>query len=446
MSLFSFQGRIGRIAYLLASVAAFFSQHVLVVAVSALLHKPLEADLTFWIVPLRALVTQAGASDPILIAGFAFLLVIAWLLAALAFRRAADAGFNEAITAAAAAPLIQIPVILLLAVLPPRPREEAGAAPGAVKDYSSAAVGVVAGMGLTLLAVAVGTLIFRVYGYGLFVMSPFAIGATTGYFANRRTDIGSGATMGLVLGATTLGGIALILAALEGAVCLVLASPLGAGVAVIGGVFGRAVARGRTRGRQAAPAFALLPVLFALEHMFALSASFDTVQSVAIDAPVATVWRAILHMDPIEEPLSLPYRLGVAYPIGGEVVGEGVGAVRHGVFSTGTALERVAAWEPARKLVLAVETDIPAMRELSPYAHVHAPHAVGYFTTRTMTFELAPRDGTVEVVLRTEHEIRLDPILYWMPFARWMVAQNNARVLAHIRRQAERSVREAARE
>jgi hypothetical protein len=34
-------------------------------------------------------------------------------------------------------------------------------------------------------------------------------------------------------------------------------------------------------------------------------------------------------------------------------------------------------------------------------------------------------------------------VLYWLPLARWVVSQNNARVLDHIRRQAERSVRSA---
>jgi len=33
-------------------------------------------------------------------------------------------------------------------------------------------------------------------------------------------------------------------------------------------------------------------------------------------------------MDTIDEPLALPFRLGVAYPLRGEVIGEGVGAVR----------------------------------------------------------------------------------------------------------------------
>jgi hypothetical protein len=110
--------------------------------------------------------------------------------------------------------------------------------------------------------------------------------------------------------------------------------------------------------------------------------------------------------------------------------------LRRGEFSTGTALERVTEWIPNRKLAFAVLEDVAGMRELSPYAHVHAPHVVGYFRTKEASFELSARpDGaTVE---RTSHELRLEPVLYWMPMARYVVHVNNARVLAHIRRRAE---------
>jgi hypothetical protein len=115
--------------------------------------------------------------------------------------------------------------------------------------------------------------------------------------------------------------------------------------------------------------------------------------------------------------------------------------MRRGDFSTGTALERVTEWVPGRKLAFVVLTDVPAMRELSPYRHVHAPHILGYFLTTSTSFELSPRsDGTTEIAERTSHALNLDPVLYWLPLARWVVSQNNARVLDHIRRQAERSV------
>ena len=152
------------------------------------------------------------------------------------------------------------------------------------------------------------------------------------------------------------------------------------------------------------------------------------------------VWKSILSTDPIVGSLALPFRLGVAYPLRGEVLGEGVGAVRRGEFSTGTAIERVTEWTPNRKLAFVVVSDIPGMRELSPYQHVHAPHVAGYFRTTYTSFELVPRpDGGTDIVERTSHELRLDPVLYWLPMARWIVRQNNARVLQHIRRHAEQS-------
>ncbi len=440
---FSFQGRIGRVPYALGSLTAFFSQYLVVWAVYRGMKITLQLDTVFWIAPLRVLATQNFVPAALLILAFAYFLIVAWLLAVLAFRRAADANLNEALAAAAMAPTVQIPVILYLTIAPPR---EASAAvpifPRDEKNYAPAAIGVVAGIGLTLAAVAISTLVFGVYGYGLFVVSPFVIGATTGYFANRKTDVGAGRTMRLVIAATLLGGVALVLVALEGIICILLTSPLAGGIALVGGMLGRGIAlTGKRSANQIVPGFALLPLVFALEHLFAVPTHFDTQQAIIVNAPAGIVWNAILHMDRIDEPLALPFRFGVAYPIRGDVLGEGVGAIRHGEFSTGVAVERVTEWVENRKLAFVVETDIPAMREMSPYEHVHAPHVVGYFTTSLTSFELVRHgDASVEIVLRTAHEIRLDPILYWMPMARWMVAANNARVLAHIRHQAERSL------
>jgi hypothetical protein len=307
----------------------------------------------------------------------------------------------------------------------------------------AAACGVLAGIGLTLVAVAVGTLIFGAYGYGLFLLTPFVIGVTTGYIANYKGDVGGGRTALSVMIAIALGSISLVLVALEGIVCIVMAAPLGIGFAWAGGEAGRAMALRRNRSpKQMVSCLALLPLVFAVEHVLPTATTFDTVQTIEVHAPPEAVWRSILSTDPVEGPLALPFRLGVAYPIRGEVIGEGVGAMRRGEFSTGTAVERITEWEPSRKLAFVVVDDIPAMREMSPYEHVHAPHVVGYFRTMQTSFELVRRsDGHTDVIERTSHELRLDPVLYWLPIARWVVSENNMRVLAHIRRHAEQSVR-----
>ena len=307
----------------------------------------------------------------------------------------------------------------------------------------AAVYGVLAGVGLTLVAVALGTLVFGVYGYGLFLLTPVVIGATAAYIANYKGDIGRGLTTLSVMTALALGGVGLVLVALEGIVCIVMAAPLAIIAAWAGGELGRAIAlHKRGSPKQLVSCLALVPLVFAVEHVLPTTTSFETVQTIEVHAPPEAVWRSILSTDPVDGPLALPFRLGVGYPIRGEVIGEGVGAVRRGEFSTGTAIERITEWEPNRKLAFVVVEDIPAMRELSPYDHVHAPHVVGYFRTMQTSFELVRRsDGHTEIIVRTSHELRLDPVLYWLPMARWVVHENNARVLAHIRRHAEHSVR-----
>jgi uncharacterized membrane protein YhaH (DUF805 family) len=469
-SLFSFKGQIRRLPYALWSFGAFFSQHLVTLLILAPdgVAPPSEPrfieDWWFYIRPLRPLAMDSQSSGILLLLALAYSLMVAWLLAALTFRRAANANITEWIAAAAMAPIVQIPVILLLCIIPPRPPPDpsliaevfdpavprsSAAARGSVarlgipdraaSRWSAAAQGSIIGLGLTVASVAVGALVFGAYGYGMFVVSPFVVGAVTAYFGNREQDIGGGRTVVLVAGSVALSGVALLGVALEGLVCVILAAPLGLSIAVLGGVLGRAIAlHTRRPPRQTLSAVAMLPLVFAIESVMAATTSFESVETIEVRAPPEAVWRSIVDMGSIDEPPALPFRLGVAYPLRSQIVGEGVGALRRGEFSTGTALERVTEWIPNRKLAFMILEDVPGMRELSPYEHVHAPHVVGYFRTKEASFELSARpDGTTEIVERTSHELRLEPALYWLPMARYVVHANNARVLAHIRRRAE---------
>lgn len=165
---------------------------------------------------------------------------------------------------------------------------------------------------------------------------------------------------------------------------------------------------------------------------------FSTIETVDISAPPHDVWVSLIHMGRIASSPALPFRLGVAYPVRGDIEGSGVGAIRRGTFSTGIAVERVTEWQIDRKLGFTVVSDPPAMRELSPYRHANAPHIKGYFRTTYTSFEIVPLgDGRSRVVEHTDHELKLDPVLYWMPLARWIIHENNMRVLAHVKQQAE---------
>jgi uncharacterized membrane protein YhaH (DUF805 family) len=431
-----------RLPYALWSLGVFFSQHLATFAVFRAQGVPLHAGLEFFVTPFRSLVLHGRASDLVLICALAYL-IATWALTALSFRRAADADISEWIAAAAIAPGVQIPVIALLCLAPCRATADHSRDDNPLEAsriaWRTATVGVLAGIGLTLAAVAIGALVFGSYGYGMFLVSPLVIGATTGYLGNRTGDIGISRTSMLAGSAAVLGGVALVASALEGIVCILMAAPIGIAAALIGGELGRMIALSTRRPpHQVISGVAVLPLVFAVESALPATTSFDTTETIAIHAPPEWVWKSIVNMDTIEEPPALPFQLGVAYPLRGEVIGTGVGAVRRGEFSTGTAIERVTEWMPDRKLAFVVVSDIPGMRELSPYQHVHAPHVSGYFLTTSTSFELQPLpDGGTEIVERTSHELKLDPVFYWLPMARWVVHANNARVLAHISRQAE---------
>jgi uncharacterized membrane protein YhaH (DUF805 family) len=453
---FTFKGRIGRAPYAGWSVAIFLSQYLIPLYAGQLR----DLNALSYLIPHRALPAVGGGAVPAL--GAAYLLIAAWALAALAVRRANDANDGAWAAAFAITPIVQIPVILALCFAPSRPdrdlvgcfaSSETDREPGTpvthtaasqpISVWAAAVRGVLAGAALTSAAVALGTLVFGTYGSTLFLLTPFVVGIAAAYTANLQADIGGRQTAWTVFIAVLVGGLTLVAVAVEGVICIVMAAPLGLGMAMLGGALGRAMAlQARRPAGQPLQCIALLPLMFAIEHVLPPSAQFETEQTMTVAAPPELVWQSILSTEPVEGPLALPFRLGVAYPLRGEVVGEGVGAVRYGEFSTGTAIERVTEWVPNQKLAFVVIRDIPGMRELSPYEHVHAPHLIGYFRTTSTSFELVRRsDGGTDIVERTAHELRLDPVPYWLPMARWIVRQNNARVLQHIRSHAERSAR-----
>jgi hypothetical protein len=237
----------------------------------------------------------------------------------------------------------------------------------------------------------------------------------------------------------------LLLLALEGAACILLAAPLGAGAAAAGGVIGRAAALERGGGGTPLMSVAVLPALFVSEAAMPPSAPIALHQSIEIAAPPDRVWQALTSPEPIRVRPGLVAAAGLAYPIEGRLVGGGAGALRIGIFSTGVARERVTAWQPGARLAFEVLSQPPAMEEMSPYRRVYAPHVEGYLDTFETSFELqALPGGGTRLTLRSAHVLRIDPVLYWEPIARWALGRNVSAVLSDIRDKAEKAAQAEA--
>ncbi len=298
--------------------------------------------------------------------------------------------------------------------------------------------GTLSGVAIILVAVAVSAIVFRAYGWGLFVLTPFVVGVTTGFLVNRQELQTTKATNALVLLSAALGSFGLILFALEGLVCLILAAPLGALVAIAGGALGRRAARIGKGPMGPLYSIALLPAMFALDALYPPAVIMVTDESILIEASAPQVWQAVTSDEPIREPATLVGLLGLAYPERAHFSGRGVGAIRTGYFSTGEAREQITDWNEGRLLGFMVLSQPPAMKEMSPYRHVHAPHVVGYFETGETQFEIQPLgELQTRLTIRAAHRLRIDPVVYWEPIARWAASSNTRRVLRDLKTKSE---------
>lgn len=445
MRLPSFAGTTAPGRYAMLAPVLLLAPHAAVASLLAARGTPLTADVGFWTLPLRRLAMSPDLPARDAALAFAVALVAAALLALLSFRRANWSGGGHALAAVVVVPGVQLPAAAILALLPRFARRKA-AEPMPGIDTAHVVQGVLAGVGIIVVAVLVSALTLGSYGWGLFVTTPFLVGLTTGYLANRRLLLRWEATARLVLAAAALGTIALVALALEGIVCIVLAAPLGAVAALVGGAAGRAVAKVAHGGGRPLASLALLPALFALEAAVPPTLPITARASVEIAASPRAVWTALTDGGSIAGRPGLVGAAGLAYPLRGRLLGEGVGAIRLGEFSTGTARERVTEWMPGRRLAFTVLSQPPAMEEMSPYRHVRSPHVHGYFETSTTGFTLTPLvGGRTRLDLEARHTLRVEPALYWEPLARLAIRMNLSRVLGDLKRKAERNAAAPAR-
>lgn len=440
-SIFSLRGDISRSAYAILAPALLLSQHLAVVLAFRSAGVTVRFDILFWLLPLRRLSVLPGLSPWFAASAFAASLAVAWALAVLSYRRAAGTTAGYVPAALAVVPGFQIAAIAILLVEPTRPAE-AFAAPDtdAAANVAHILQGLFAGMAILVFAVLISAVTLGSYGWGLFVMTPFLVGLTTAYLANRDVALAPGRSMSAVLAAAALGVGALLMFALEGLVCILLVVPLGTAAAMAGGTLGRYLAAvGHRRGRPLL-GVATLPLIFVVEAVVPPAVTITTYETVEIAAPPLRVWRVLTSNEPIGSDPRLIALAGFAFPIRGTLMGEGVGALRLGEFSTGIAHERVTAWQPGRKLAFTVIDQPAMMAEMSPYRRVHAPHLTGYFETGNTSFELQPRPGgTTRLIARASHVLRLDPALYWEPMARWAIHANVSRVLDSVKDKAEKA-------
>src|SRR3989441_4883932 len=255
---------------------------------------PLDYLLPFYLLRAEKL---AGAPAWFLPAFVVWTLPFLWIGVAMTLRRAVDAGRSPWLALAFFVPLFNYLVMLALCGLPTVPlsrwEEQAG---GRTVDarLPVALYGVAAGLAVAIPTILLNVYVLRRYSTSLFLGTPFTLGAVTAYVFNRAAPQGAGATAQVVSLSLVLLAGAMLLFALEGLVCVVLALPLALALAILGGIFGRAIAL-HTPGRAGHLASLVLaaPLLAGLDEARGPSPTppYQVEDSVVVAAPRAVGWR-----------------------------------------------------------------------------------------------------------------------------------------------------------
>ena len=363
-----------------------------------------------------------------------------WIGVSMTARRAVDAGASPWVCLLFFVPVVNYALMLLLSLLPSRTIDLGPGAPRNAVDerFRAGLLGVAAALAITIPTVLIGVYLRRMYSAGLFLGTPFTIGYISAYVFNARGAQSERQTLQVALLAVALAGGAMLVFALEGAVCIALAFPIAALLALPGALIGRAVALRSVGPPPRAGLAALLAPLVVLASPPQTAPSHEVVTAVEIDAPPAVVWRHVVTFPELPPPREWLFRAGVAAPLRARIEGTGVGAVRYCDFTTGSFVEPITVWEETRRLGFEIMAQAPPMREWSPYPEVNPPHLAGYFRATHGEFRLVALPGNrTRLEGRTRYVVDMFPQIYWTLPAGSLVAMIHARVLRHIKAVAE---------
>jgi hypothetical protein len=309
----------------------------------------------------------------------------------------------------------------------------------AIVNHPATAALIAAGAGLS--SVLFSTQYSGIYGWNLFVGAPFTVGLLSALcygWQIRRTFLDS-----LLVTASSLVILSLLvlLFAVDGAICLVMAMPMGISFALPGTIIGWKLGQ-RISARQVTTLSGLIlclaPVLVGFEQSLAPQPTLREVRSsVEIHAKIEDVWNQVVSFTEITAEPEWMFRLGIAYPIEARIDGEGVGAVRHCVFSTGAFVEPITVWDKPKHLAFDVSQVPPPMHEISPYRHVEAAHLDGYLVSKRGQFRLTQVGDKVLLEGTTWYTHRIAPEFYWSLLSDAIIRRIHLRVLNHIRQQSE---------
>ena len=370
----------------------------------------------------------------------------------LTLRRLRSAALSPLFVLLFFVPFINLLFFVVLCVLPGVGAEPASGMerePGGLRrilprtDFGAAYATVLLVVPINTLFTLVATNWLKNYGWGIFAGVPFELGLVSAllFCSRAQRSLLHCLVVGLLAGLLLAGAIFLV--ALEGAMCLMMALPLAIPIVMLGSVVGWAIMRRPAANRSATSTLSslvlALPVLLGIERAVEVEPPTWEVRSeVVIDAPPEVVWKHVVTFADIGEPKEWYFRSGIAYPTHAEIDGQGVGAVRRCVFTTGAFVEPITVWDEPHRLAFSVREHPPAMHEWSIWPDLHPAHVDDYLRSRRGEFVLEELPGgRTRLAGSTWYTHKIWPALYWKQWSDWLIHRIHMRVLTHIKIECE---------
>lgn len=277
------------------------------------------------------------------------------------------------------------------------------------------------------------------YGWGLFVALPFCMGFTAVLLAAYHEPISRKGAIGVSTMSVVVLGALLLAIGWEGFICILMATPLGILCAMAGGATAYGIQPRASSGANSSATFSIVllfvPLMMGAEQASHLVPPVYAVRSsIEIEAPPEVVWKQVVAFTQIPEPQELLFRAGIAYPIRAEIIGQGVGAERHCIFSTGAFVEPIEVWDVPHLLKFSVTSNPPPMQEWTPYSKIEPPHLKGFLVSNGGQFLLTPLpNGRTRLEGTTWYRHSLWPAAYWRLWSDEIIHEIHMRVLRHIK-------------
>lgn len=449
--LWKFRGKVSRGAYITVGVIAFAIKHNIDRAVAGLVfHRPFSI-FNYWIPPIDALRVSSLSGDEavFLMTMVVISLPFVWLGLAMTVRRLRSSGLPLWLVALFFVPVINVLFFLILALireageetLPRTSMNRTLPIPGSM--IGSALVAVIAMGAIGALVTYIGVEKMGVYGIGVFVALPFCLGLGAVMIYTYKEPRSMRSCILVSLTAVGLIALALFTVAIEGLICILMALPIAVPLALLGGIVGYFIQRRRDLSARA-PSLTMLMVLLPMGFMtIETTVSVEPELSIVttttrIQASPSEVWPHLIAFPDLPESRFWLFRAGVAHPIRATINGEGVGALRECLFSTGTFVERIDGWEKDKRLAFSVISGAEAMHELTPY-DIHPRHLDGYFNPVRAEFTLAANpDGSTTLEGKSWYRNSMWPGPYWRLWSDKILHDVHRSVFDHLKTLSER--------